>query len=148
MIVYLLSVWMIACFSILAAEKALSQTNPRDTASQVTADGAQPYVKGVTAGRARALLGAAAGLVSLVAGWWARRVAKRGGSGRTGAMAAVVFGLTGIILSLIHLTASAGAVFGSGSGKAGAIVALVLSGTGLIFGWLALRRKGGMRAGS
>jgi hypothetical protein len=126
----ILSFWMIIGISFLGTAEAFSQTN------------SAPYVKGMTPGRARALIGVAAGLICLVVGWRARiRSAAGTGKGRTGAIAALLLGLIGIILSVMHLTTSAGAVFGSGSGKAGAIFALVLCLIGMPLGGLALRQK-------
>ena len=56
-------------------------------------------------------------------------------------MVALSLGLTSIVLSIVHLSTSAGAVFGSGSGKAGALVALVLASFGIILSGVALRQK-------
>ena len=96
----------------------------------------------LTAGRARALVGAVLGLISLVIGGLALARVGRGigtGSGRAGAIMALVLGLIGIVLSVVHLGSSTG--FGTGGGRAGAIVALVLGLIGMILGGLALARS-------
>jgi Family of unknown function (DUF6223) len=98
---------------------------------------------GITKGRARALVGAAVGLLSLVVGGLAlARSAGRIGTGnvRTGAMVALALGLIGMVLGVVHLGTSTGG-FGTGSGRAGAIVALVLGLIGMNLGGLALARS-------
>lgn len=103
-------------------------------------NGTSPYVSGLTAGRAKSLVGTAAGLISLIFGWRTKgRSARGSGSGRTGAVVALSLGLIAIVLSILHLSVSAGAAFGTGSGKAGAIVALLLGLVGTTLGGLALR---------
>src|SRR5215216_1465733 len=90
----------------------------------------------VTAGRARALVAVAVGLISLVIGGLAlARSAGRIGTGnaRAGALLALVLGLIGVVLSVVHLGTSTGG-FGTGSGRAGAIVALVLGLIGINLG--------------
>lgn len=100
------------------------------------------YVKGITSGRAFALVGGVVGLTSLIIGWRAKARSKANtGKGRTAATVALALALTSIVLSIVHLSTSAGAVFGSGSGKAGALVALALASIGIIFSGLALRKK-------
>jgi hypothetical protein len=110
------------------------------------AAGTAPVV-GMTSGRARALIGAAIGLVSVVCGGLAvarsNGVSGRG-KGRVDAIAALVLGMIGIVLSAMHLGGSTG--FGTGGGRAGAIVALVLGLIGVSLGGLAAAR--GRRAGS
>ena len=133
---YTLSICLISAISFLVTEKAFSQTARKG--ENTTA------VKGITPGRAKALIAVAVGLTSLIVGLSARRRAVRQigpGKGKNGAMVALILGLAGIILSILHLSTSVGAVFGSGSGKAGAIVALILSLIGITFSWLALRYK-------
>ena len=90
---------------------------------------------GTTPARARALAVAAVGLVSLIIGGVA--LARR--SGRSAGMVALILGVIGVILSVVHLGGSTG--FGTGGGRAGAIVALVLSLIGAILGWLARARS-------
>jgi Family of unknown function (DUF6223) len=129
---YILSAWLIIGLTFLAPVKVFSQTDTQ----QITS----PPVKGITPGRARALAGTAVCLLSLGIGWWAKKRATGGtGNGRTSAVIALLLGITGIVLSGIHLVITAGAVFGSGSGKAGAIVGLVLGLIGISLGGLALR---------
>ncbi|MGF6930028.1 hypothetical protein QFZ48_005528 [Chitinophaga sp. W2I13] len=124
---------------ILTTEKVFSQTTP---------DGTSPAVSGITTGRAQALVGAIIALISLIMGWRAKarsRSTHLTGNRQnkpTAAIIALSLGAIAIILSVVHLSTSAGAVFGSGSGKAGAIVALVLALTGATLSGLALRPKG------
>ena len=99
------------------------------------------YVSGMTAGRARALVGVAVGIISLVIGWRAKVRSARGSNVRAAAIIAIVIGMVGIVLSLLHLNMAAGAVFGSGSGKAGAIFGLVPNLAGATLGALALKQK-------
>ena len=89
----------------------------------------------ITSGRARALVAAAVGLISLIIGG----LALLRSAGRFGAIVALVLGLIGIILSVVHLTSYTGG-FGTGGGRAGAIVALVLSLIGIGLGGFALAR--------
>ena len=101
------------------------------------------FAADITAGRARALVAAVVGLISLVIGGLAlARVSGRigTGSGRAGAIVALGLGLIGVFLSVVHLGTSTGG-FGTGSGRAGAIVALVLGLIGINLGWLALARS-------
>lgn len=100
-------------------------------------------VSGITPGRAAALLPAVIGLISVAAGWLAlARSAARTGSVGFLAIAALVPGLIGVILSGLHLARATGGI-GTGSGRLGAIVALVLGLTGMILGGLALARSRG-----
>jgi len=128
---YILSAWLIIGLTFLAPLKVFSQTDAQQASAPV---------KGITPGRVRALAGTAVCLLSVGIGWWAQKRASGGtGNGRTGAIIALLLGITGIVLSGIHLVITAGAVFGSGSGKAGAIVGLVLGLIGISLGGLALR---------
>jgi uncharacterized protein DUF6223 len=98
---------------------------------------------GITNGRARAIVAAVVGLISLVVGGLAlARSASRigAGNGRAGAIVALALGLIGMVLSVAHLGSSTGG-FGTGSGRAGAIVALVLGLIGMNLGGLALARS-------
>lgn len=102
-----------------------------------------PAVGAITNGRARSLVAAAVGLISLVIGGLAlaRSAGRIGtGNGRAGAIVALVLGLIGMVLSVVHLGTSTGG-FGTGSGRAGAIVALVLGLIGMNLGGLALARS-------
>jgi hypothetical protein len=119
---------IITCIFLLS-ENVLAQTTNADAATS------SDYVSGITNGRARALMAGAVALICLILGWRAKAR-----SARTGAMVSIALGLIGIVLSIVHLSTSAGAVFGSGSGKAGAIVALILSLIGMTFAWLALKK--------
>jgi hypothetical protein len=97
----------------------------------------------ITSGRARALVGAVVGLISLIIGGFAfARSTGRSGAGNRRAVAvlAVVLGVIGMILSVVHLETSTGG-FGTGSGRAGAIVALVLSLIGISLGGFTLARS-------
>jgi hypothetical protein len=98
---------------------------------------------GITNGRARAIVAAVVGLISLVVGGLAlaRSAGRIGaGNGRAGAIAALALGLIGMVLSVAHLGSSTGG-FGSGGGRAGAIVALVMGLIGMNLGGLALARS-------
>ena len=99
---------------------------------------------GITPGRTKSLVAAAAGVISVVIGGLALARSSNHrtgtGNGRTGAVVALVFGLTGMLLSVVHLGSSTGG-FGTGSGRAGAIVALVLGLVGMNLGGLALARS-------
>jgi uncharacterized protein DUF6223 len=102
-----------------------------------------PTAGAITSGRARALVAAVVGLISLVIGGlaMARSAGRIGaGAGRAGAIVALALGLIGTVLSVAHLGSSTGG-FGSGSGRAGAIVALVLGLIGMNLGGLALARS-------
>jgi hypothetical protein len=142
---FILPACLILVFSFFPTEEIFSQTdyngNKMDTASSVgaTSDVDSPVPSGITPGRARSLVGAALGLISLILGW---RAAGRPGKGRSLAIAALVLGLICIILSIVHLVTTVGGL-GTGGGKAGAIVALVLGLVGMILGGLALRINSG-----
>src|SRR5215470_1756456 len=102
-----------------------------------------PQAGEITPGRARALVGVAFGLISVVIGGlaWARSAGYIGkGSGRAGAITGLVLGLAGLALSVVHLSTSTGG-FGTGGGRAGAIVALVLSLIGIALGGLIWSRS-------
>jgi hypothetical protein len=98
---------------------------------------------GITNGRAKALVAALVGLISLVTGGLAlaRSAGRIGnGNGRTVAIVALMLGLISLTLSVVHLGNSTGG-FGTGGGRAGAIVALVLGLLGMNLGGLALARS-------
>jgi hypothetical protein len=118
------------------ARAQLSTSTPPSSASPSTSP---PLL---TAGRARAIVAAVVGLISLVIGGLAlaRSAGLIGtGNGRAGAIVALVLGLIGMVLSVVHLGSSTGG-FGTGSGRAGAIVALVLGVIGMNLSGLALAR--------
>lgn len=97
-------------------------------------------VSGITPGRAAALIPAVIGLISVIVGGLAfARSAKRNGSGRLMAKAALVLGLACIVLSILHLVRATGGI-GTGSGRLGAIVALMFGLIGVLLGGLALVR--------
>ena len=97
-------------------------------------------VRGFTPARAMAISYALISLISVIVGWVAMARASRVGSGKRRAIVALILGLIGATLSIIHLAQSTGS-FGTGSGKLGAIIALVLAVTGIILGGLALRKE-------
>jgi hypothetical protein len=101
------------------------------------------YVKGITLMRGRSLVGIGLGLLSVVIGWRARKRSSEGigKGGRNGAKIALLMGGIALVLSVIHLNISAGAVFGSGSGRAGAIFALILSLVGIGLSGMVFRQK-------
>lgn len=98
---------------------------------------------GITSGRARSMVAAVVGLISLVSGGLGVARSSSGrtgtGNGRAGAIIALVLGLIATVLSVVHLGSSTG--FGTGGGRAGAIVALVLGLIGISLGGLALARS-------
>jgi hypothetical protein len=147
---FILSAGLVLAFCFLTTEKTFSQTFQDEYKSDTTTvttksegGSSYTYVKGITPMRARSLVSVALGLTSLVIGWRARKrtAASIGNQGRNDAIVALSLGAIAIVLSIIHLIITAGAVFGSGSGKAGAIFALVLSLIGMTLSGLVLRRK-------
>lgn len=133
LIQYFLLMCLVAGAIFLTSDAALSQTS-----GSTTGDAA--YVSGITAGRARSLAGVFVGLICLIVGWRAKSRSSKGENTRGSAILALVLGAIGLVLSVMHLILTAGAVFGSGSGKAGAIVAILLNSIGIIFAALALRK--------
>lgn len=95
----------------------------------------------ITIGRLTSIAIGVLGIISLVI---ARRALARSsssfGSRRTKAIAALIMGLTVVVLSVLQLSLSTGG-FGTGSGKAGAIVAMLLGLTGAGLGGTALARS-------
>lgn len=129
----ILPVCLIIGFIFLGTGNVFSQSVP---------DGTSSTVYGITAGRTRSLVGGVLALISVIIGWRAKASGVGTNSNkRTQALIALSLGAIAIVLSVLHLSKSAGAVFGSGSGKAGAIVALVLALIGMALSGLALRRK-------
>jgi hypothetical protein len=90
----------------------------------------------MTSARARALVGVAFGLISVVIGVVNLLRSKN----RIVAIVASVLGVIGVVLSVIHLASNTGG-FGTGGGRAGAIVALVLSLIGIALGGLVVARS-------
>lgn len=112
-------------------------------------------VVGTVPGRVGGSVAALVALAGVVTGGLALSRARRdrsdasgtvaaGGNGHDAAIAALVLGLVGVVLAVVHLATSAGAV-GTGSGKAGAMVAAVLGVIGVLLARQALSRSG--RAG-
>lgn len=145
---YLLTALLIIGYSCLTITYVFSQEKQNQSRSETpesvtvrTNDNLSP-VKGITTGRARSLVGAVICLISLGIGWRAKsRSADNINKSRKLAIIALILGLVGIVLSLLHLFITAGAVFGSGSGKAGAIVAFVFGLIGIGFASATLRSR-------
>ena len=136
-IILVLSAFIWIGLTVLIPEKVLAQPAPKEKKIETTdnvsqGEGDSTYVKGVTKERSMSIIAGVVGLASIVMGWRAAKTRRA----KTGAIIALLLGLVGIVLSIVHLSTSAGAVFGSGSGKAGAIVALAL---GVIGTWLSVR---------
>jgi hypothetical protein len=95
----------------------------------------------ITTGRLTSISIGVLGLISLAVGRQAlTRSSAIMGPARTKAIAALIVGLTVVILSVLHLSLSTGG-FGTGSGKLGAIVAMLLGLTGAVLGAIALKRS-------
>jgi hypothetical protein len=110
-------------------------------------DGLFLQVRGITPGRAAALVPGIMGIISVVTGCLAvARSASPISSRRLMATVALMLGVIGIALSVLHLARAAGPI-GSGSGRLGAIVALVLGLTGVFLGGRALARFRRINAG-
>jgi hypothetical protein len=92
------------------------------------------YLQVITSGRLVSMVAGAVGLISIVVGRYA--LARRG---RIAAIVAIIIGLAGMIVSLLHLAGTKGG-FGTGSGRMGAIVATLLGLTGTILGCKAFAR--------
>lgn len=106
------------------------------------------FLQIVSSGRLAALAAALVGLISVVIGRQALvRSARFTAPARSRAIAALVVGLTGMVLSALHLSRATGG-FGTGSGRAGAIVGVVLGLTGMVLGGLALARLRRIAKGS
>lgn len=88
----------------------------------------------ITIGRLTSIAIGVLGLGSLVIGSQAlTRLSRIKG------LAALIIGLTVVLLGLLHVSLSTGG-FGTGSGKLGAIVAMLIGLTGAVLGGLALMR--------
>jgi hypothetical protein len=136
---FILAAWLTTAFSFLITGKVFSQEGQEhkmDTATSGT-DGTSSYVTGITAGRARSLVGVALGLTSLIIGWRTKTRSGVSPIGRKWNVSALVLGLVAIVLSVMHLATVMGG-FGTGGGKAGAILALVLGLIGMGLGGRAL----------
>ncbi|PST81812.1 hypothetical protein C7T94_18260 [Pedobacter yulinensis] len=129
--VLLLSVWL--TFSTAANAALTGQASD----SQLPKPENAP-VTGLTAGRSKSIAAGLLAVVSVVGGGMAK-IRRR----RTLAKIGLTTGLVAVLISLIHLSTSAGAALGSGSGKAGAFIALVLGLIGSSLSGLVLRQKAG-----
>lgn len=97
-------------------------------------------VSGITPERAAALIPVALGLISVIIGRMALvRSARHAAYGQLKAGIALVMGVIGIVLSVLHLVRATGGI-GTGSGRLGAMVALGLGFIGVMLGGLALAR--------
>ncbi|MFM9372733.1 DUF6223 family protein [Streptomyces sp. Da 82-17] len=90
-------------------------------------------------GRTGANLALGVGFLGLALGWFAARA--RGAGSRTYGRSAVVLGLVGAALAVLHLATSSGGP-GTGNGLVGAVVAVPL-GLGAV--WLGVRAPGRAR---
>jgi hypothetical protein len=139
---FILSAILFFGLLFVETEKAFSQIDPPGNGSDTARNAS--YVKGITDGRTRSLVADALGLASVIVGWRAMVRSNKTSTSekrRTPAVVALVLGLLAIVLSVFHLTTSAGAVFGSGSGKAGAIIALLFGFIGSVLGSLVLKKR-------
>jgi hypothetical protein len=130
--------------ALVAAAVALLGT------AMLAAPAAAQGVVGTVPGRVGGSMAALVALVGVVVGGLALSRARRDrttaagavtGSGHDAAIVALVLGLVGVVLAVVHLATSTGAV-GTGSGKAGAMVAAVLGVIGVLLGRQALSRSG------
>jgi len=139
---YVLSACITIAFSLFASEKAFSITDQEQQSDTTSNDSNEtsPYVKGITSGRAKSLVGGVLGLFSLIIGWRAKARLSNNHSAKPFAITALVLGLVAIGLSIMHLANVTGG-FGTGGGKAGAIVALVFGLVGAALSWSTLRKK-------
>lgn len=93
----------------------------------------------MTQARARALVWMVIGLISVVLGVIALRSRAGAKAGRVASIVALILGLIGTVVSILHISASTG--IGTGGGRAGAIIGLVLALIGVVLGGLALTIK-------
>lgn len=127
----------------LQQENKEMPTFQRDMQNEKAKESSHAYVKGITAMRARSLVGVALSLSCLIIGLKARKRSSAGMviKGRKSAMVSIILGAIAFVISVLHLMITSGAVFGSGSGKAGAIVAISLSLLGISFSTMGLRQR-------
>lgn len=110
-------------------------------AGYVAAQSAAEPVYGLTTARFWATSAALLGLAGVIAGWLAlSRSVRRTGSGRKGALVALVAGLTAFAGGALNLAVADGGP-GTGNGVVGGGMALVLGLAGLTLGWRALARS-------
>lgn len=137
---YILVTCLIVGLTFLLPETVFTQVSQREIGIEITDsltatnEQGYTYVKGITSGRARSLIGGLIGLTSLIIGWQSKIR-----SSQIEAKIAITLGFLAILLDIMHLSTVAGSVFGFGSGKAGSLVALPLAITGTILGWLTLK---------
>ena len=135
---YVLPAFLIITLHFSVPGNLFAQTNQKENLpalrdSVTTTNENTKPVQGITSGRAKALAGTFAALISLALGLrMKRRVNNANGSEKPSAIVALVLGLTAVTLSLLHLQSSITARFGTGSGKAGAIVSLIIGLTGVV----------------
>jgi hypothetical protein len=99
-------------------------------------------VRGITPGRAAALLPGVLAIISVIIGWWAlTRSASDTRKRKIAAIISSVLSVVALVLTVMHLINTAGSRIGTGSGRLGAFVALVLSVTGIVLSGIALRSK-------
>ena len=97
------------------------------------------YVKGITSGRARSLVGVVLALLSIIIAWRAKKqIAVNTKTARPWSIMALTLAIAAALLSIVQLIGTAGG-FGTGGGKAGAIIALVLGAVGATLGARGLR---------
>jgi hypothetical protein len=139
----IISACLTIAFSFSAMSAAFSQVDQEHSPDSTPRknEGTAPYVSGITPARAKSLVGAVVGLLSVIIGWRVKsRSAVRSGSGKSWIITALILGIVAIALSVFHLATTSGG-FGTGGGKAGAIVALVLGLVGTSLGGFAMRLK-------
>jgi hypothetical protein len=136
----IMAVWLTVTLSVLTGGNAFSQTGQENGANAAGDKTGTTHVTGLTAARAKSLMGVAVGLISLTIGWRVKKHRPVQSGRRTWAMIALGLGLVAIILGVVHLAGNTGG-FGTGGGKAGAIVALIVGLTGAVMNGLALRSK-------
>jgi hypothetical protein len=134
-LIYFILVSVFQVFSALSSGGILAQS------AQIPPAEISEVPKGITRGRAKALVGGVIGLLSVVAGSVAM-IRRSGGKGRERKVAflSVFLGLISVILGIVHVISTSGG-FGTGGGKAGAIVGLVLGSVGAALGGWVLRRS-------
>jgi hypothetical protein len=146
---FIVATALVVFFCFFMTENAFSQTADTVNKTEITEAKKSTlfneggYVRGITPARAIGLVELAFGITSIVLGLRARKRAKSGIGikGQKGAIVALSLGVIAIVISIIHLSITAGAVLGSGSGKAGAILAIILSLVGVIINGLVLGQK-------
>jgi hypothetical protein len=106
----------------------------KNTNGQFFNDGG--YVRGVTTARVIGIFELLIGISSLVCAVRSRKPASK-----KLAKAGATLGWITVMVSIVHLAVTAGAIFGSGSGKAGSILAFLLGVSGSMVSWQSLRSR-------